>query len=517
MDEPAKAARREWLVPAALVLLAWLVRELRWLQTAVMMNDGPEFIRLAQRIAAGDWATALEHKYHPGYPAAVAAAHAFIPDWERAAVSVSVLAGGLAVWAVYLFLREGFGARAAAIGGFLLAVHPVALELSDVQSDPLYLAPFLASAAFLARAYLSEVSGAALWAGAFAGLAYLVRPEGAGTVVVGCALAALEVLRRHWTVSQALRLAAPLCAGAALVMAPYVAVISLHAGELSITQKKSVTAMLGLAKEKPTRRPEADPLLLGRTDLEKLPRGVQAFRDKPAPAGTAALPFAAELVALESLKALRPEGVLLLALGLWAARGRPGRRGWLVATYSALYLVVFFGLAATSNYLSRRHVFPSATLLLGYEALGVLWLAELLARVKALADRPALRVALPLALVAALGLGKSLRPDRVDAVPERLAAEWIKSDGGLTPEQAVAGVKQRIGYYANARFVDLRLTPHPGVLLEYLRRERVRYVVVGEKEREELLRLLAAHPDALVQLEHMSRGADSAYVFELRS
>ncbi len=517
MNEPATATRRDWLVPAALVLLAWLVRELRWLQTAVMMNDGPEFIRLAQRIAAGDWATALAHKYHPGYPAAVAAAHWVTPDWERAAASVSVLAGGLAVWAVYLLLREGFGRRAAAIGGFLLAVHPVALEMTDVQSDPLYLAPFVASAAFLLRAYLRERAGAALWAGVFTGLAYLVRPEGGGTVAVGLAIAGFEVVRRQWTVSQALRLAAPLCAGAALVMAPYVTAISIQAGELSITQKKSVSRMLGIGEERGVRQPELDPLVAGRTDLEQLPRGVQAFRDKPAPKGAAALPFAATLVVSESLKALRPEGLLLLALGLWAARGRPGRRGRLFATYTGLYLVVLFALAATSNYLSRRHVFPSVSLLLGYEALGVLVVVELLARVRGLAELPALRAALPLVLVAALGLGKSLRPDRVDSLPERQAAEWIKSDGALAEGEAVAGIKQRIAYYAGARWIDLRWTPHPAVLLEYLRRERVRYVVVDEKEREELLRLTAAQPDALVERKRLDLRSHSAFVFELLS
>ncbi|HKC50208.1 MAG TPA: glycosyltransferase family 39 protein, partial [Myxococcota bacterium] len=177
-------------MPVALVLFAWVVRELRWLQTAAMMNDGPEFIRLAQLIAAGDWTTALAHKYHPGYPAAIAAAHLFTPDWERAALAVSVLAGALAVGALYALLREGFERRTAAIGGFLLAVHPVAVELSDVQSDPLYLALFLASAALLLRAYLRESAASALCAGGVAAFAYVTRPEGVGTVVVGVALAA---------------------------------------------------------------------------------------------------------------------------------------------------------------------------------------------------------------------------------------------------------------------------------------------------------------------------------------
>ncbi len=482
----------------ALVLFARVVRELRWLQTAAMMNAGPEFIRLAQLIAAGDWATALAHKYHPGYPAAIAAAHVFTPDWERAALAVSVLAGALAVGALYALLCEGFGRRTAAVGGFLLAVHPVAVELSDVQSDPLYLALFLASAALLLRAYLRQSAATALCAGGVAAFAYVTRPEGVGTVVVGVALAAFETLRRHWTVSQALRFAAPLCLGAALGMSPYVAVVSLQSGEFSLTQKKSVSQLLGLSDGAARRAPKPDPLLAERADLKPLPPGVRAFRNVPVAIGTGRLAFAAKLVPREVVKALRAEGVLLLALGLFAARGRPSRRGWFFAAYTGLYLVV------------------SAALLFGYAALGALTLADALGRVPGLAARPALRSALPLLLVAGLGLGKALRPDRADALPERRAAEWIRSEGALAPDEAVAAVKQRIGYYAGARFVDLRRAPHPDVLLEYLRRERVRYVVVDEHEREELLRLTAKAPDALAERRREELDGHAAFVFELR-
>jgi len=499
------------------VLLALLVRELRWLQTAVMMNDGPEFLRLAQAISAGDWGTALAHKYHPGYPAAVAAAHLVLPNWEQAAVAVSVLAGALAVGAMYLLLRDAFGVRAARIGAFLLAVHPVAIELSDVQSDPLYLAFVLLSAALLLRAYLQERPLAAAWAGAVSGLAYLTRPEGVGTVLVGLGLAALALSQRHWSVSRALRFAAPLCVGAALVMSPYVAVVSQQTGGLALTQKKSIGQLLGLSRPAEKHAAKLDPLLEARPDLKPLPRGVRPFRDVPSATGAASLPFAAKLVVREILKALRAEGVLLLLLGFFAVRGRLEARGWFFAAYAALYLVVFFGLAASADYLSRRHVFPPASLFFGYMGVGVLALAQWLARLQPLASRPALRVAAPLALVAALGLGKSLRPDRVEALPERRIAQWIRAAGALAPGEAVAGVKERIGYYAGARFVDLRRAPHPDVLLEYLRRERVRYVVVDERERVELLRLTAGAPDALAELRHEEVGGHAAFVFEVRS
>jgi dolichyl-phosphate-mannose-protein mannosyltransferase len=496
----------------AAALLALLVRVIRWHQTAAMMNDGPEFIRLAQAMAAGDWHSALSHPYHPLYPFAVRVAHLFSPDWERAAVGVSVVAGAAAVVALWALLREAFDARVAATGAFLLAVQPVAIELADVQSDALYLALFVASAAFLLRAYLRESGSNAALAGVCAGLAYLTRPEGVGTVLVGGALAAFELARRQWDLSRALRLALPLGIAAALVMGPYVAHLSIQAGRPTLTAKKSVTHMIGVSGEGARPEKAIDPLLAAHPELAPLPRGVRPFRDAPAPQGASTLSYALAQLAGETFRALRPEGVLLLALGLFAVRGGVTRRGVLFAAYTALYAVVLFGLAATSDYLSRRHVLPPVTLLLGYEALGVTVVAGSLGRLRP----PALRIALPLLLVAGLGLGKSLRPDRQDALPERRAAQWVRNEGELHPGDAVAAIKRRVGYYADAPFVDLRQAPHPALLLEFLRREHVRYVIVSGKERDELLRLTEASPDALELRHREALGKYEAFVFELR-
>ena len=515
-----------WL-PWALVLLGGVVRALRWAQTAVMMNDGPTFLRLAGYAANGDFTSLLRHPFHPLYPLAIAAATPVFGSPERAAVAISIAAGALAVGALYALLRQAFDARVAAIGGFLLAVHPTALELTDIQSDPLYLALFLASAALLWRAYAAASPGRAFAAGLVAGLAYLTRPEGVGTLVVGGALAALEVGRRHWRVSQAARFAGALVMGGALVMSPYVTALSLRSGGLVLTGKKSVTGVLGLDALSAwlrTGSPEyqvpkkVDPLLAARPDLVRPEKGAKPFQASPVKHGFAKYPDALVRLGRSTRKALRPEMLLLLALGLWVARGRPGARGLFFGAYVGLYAFVLFGLAANSGYVSRRHAFAPASLLFGYAALGVAVVADALARLPALGARlaPALRLALPLVLVAGLGLGKALRPDRLNAVPELRAAEWVREQGGLMPDQAVAAIKQRVGYYANARFVDLRRAPHEALMLAFLRRERARYVVVDESERTELLRMLGGDADSLAPVHEERLGDDVAFVYEVR-
>jgi 4-amino-4-deoxy-L-arabinose transferase-like glycosyltransferase len=523
--------RQSWLerpgfrLPAALALLALAVRVLRWWWTAVMMNDGPVFLRLAQQMANGEWRAALTYEFHPLYPFMVRVVQPLFGDWERAAVAVSAVAGAIAVVGLFVLLRDAFDRRVGAIGALLLAVHPIAIEQSDVQSDALYFAFFVWSAALLWRAVSRGSARAAFGAGLLSGLAYLVRPEGMGALIVGVALVGFELARRHMAVSAAARVAGALCLGAALTMSPYIAFLSVENGTLTITEKKSVAGVLGLSalrawathgtvEYKPPK--PVDPLLAARPDLQPLARGSRPFREKPVTTGLAKYPEALARLAGVTLKTLRTEITLLLLLGLVSVRGRPELRGRFFLAFAGLYLFVLLGLSANSAYVSRRHVFPPAALQFGYAALGVLFVGAGLARAPGLRGRvsPPAAVTSVLVLVVALGLGKALGPDRDNSLAERRAAEWVGAQGALAPDDAVAAVKQRVAYYAGSRFVDLRHAPHPALLLPYLRRERARYVIVDDRERTVLESLVGEERDAVV-LRHEEHGAGDAFVYEV--
>lgn len=384
MDERSRAndtapwawqERLGWRVPGALALLAVAVRSLRWAQTPVMMNDGPIFLRLAQQIADGDWRAALTYEFHPLYPLAVALARPFTGNWEQAAVSVSILASAVAVLGLFALLRDAFDRNVAAIGALLLALHPIAIEQADVQSDPLYLAILTWSAALLWRALRDRHARTALVAGLVTGLAYLVRPEGLGMLAVGAVVAGGQVARRELRFPAAARFAGALCLGAALTAGPYVAFISAHNGGFTLTGKKSVAGVLGVSAlgtwitrgtVEYKRAKPLDPLLAARPDLAPPARGVRPFRNKPVASGFAKYPEAARRLARVSVKSARPEILILLAFGLFAARGRPQLRGRFFLTCTALYGLMLLGLSANSGYVSRRHVLPVATLLFGY-------------------------------------------------------------------------------------------------------------------------------------------------------
>ena len=444
-----------WGLPGVL-LLAATVRVLRWHAVAVMFNDGPVFLALAQAIAAGQTEQALQHPFHPLYPALVALGHLTGMGWETSGVAVSVLGGTLAVALLHGFVRRAHGPRAALVAALLLAVHPGAIEYTgDIQSEGVYLAAFLASALLLWVALQRDRLGYAVAGGTASGLAYLARPEGIGVALAVGALLGWETLRGRRSLSRGTALGAAIAAGMLLLVLPYVVFLRVELGEWTLTQKKSVTVMSGL--EAPP-RDGPDPVLPGVTRAGRLaeprvqPRSRRETSAPPRPAAWERLPSAIFDVARTHLRALRYEGLALLLLGLALTGVRPvGMRGRFVGAIVGCYAAVLLALAANVGYVSGRHALPALTLLLGYEAEGVWATAGRLGRT------PRMRAgtqALLLLVVTAIGLGKALRPDRVDSLAQRRAAEWLREQD--IQVRGLAARKRRIAYYAGAPHVKLR-------------------------------------------------------------
>ena len=454
---------------AGVLALAAVVRIARWNVTAVMFNDGPIFLALAHAIADGDFATAFGHPFHPLYPLAIAAAHAFFASWETAAVAVSILGGVGAVFFLYRFVRASFGPEHAFVAAFVLAVHPGAVEYQgDLQTEGLYLALFLGAVDAVWRALQEGKASAAFWAGLLSGLAYLTRPEGAGPLVV-LGLVGLGLWARGaFDFRTTLRVGVASALGFALLAGPYLGALRVYGGDWAITQKKSLSVMAGL--EAP---PRDGPELNLAADEDDAPRAGQRPVERPDdapnepevagpppqeaiadPAGPPLPSFGEALfdVARTHLRALRYEGLLLLLVGLYALHGRRiGLRGATVATLVGLYCAILLALAWNVGYVSGRHALPPMAATFGYVAAGVLAVTRLASR--ASARRGALAFAACLLLFAGLGLGKALRPDRVDSIAERRAAEWLRAQG--EPVRGVAARKRRIAYYAGAPHVKL--------------------------------------------------------------
>jgi 4-amino-4-deoxy-L-arabinose transferase-like glycosyltransferase len=552
-DAETLPGERLWL--GIVLAVALLFRLLRFERVAVLFNDGPVFLALAERFRAGDVAGALAHPFHPLYPAAIAAAHALLGplgvSLERSAAIVSALAGTAAVLALWTFARSAFGPRAALVAAALLAVHAGAVETSgDVQSEALYLALFLAALAALWHALDRGRLGAALAAGAFSGLAYLTRPEGLGVAALGAGLAGFGLVTGRWPGRRRVAVAAAAAVAAALVAAPYVGWLSAEEGTLALTRKKSVSWVVGV----PGAQGEPGGLATGQPGLEA-PRVRQtaealaaeiARRSAADAAGVTnrattaprandpvfdslvAPPWTARGAgsALADLlgtarRAFRLEMLLLVAAGVLAARAaggwRPGPRGGFVAAVVGLYGSLLFGLAMNVGYVSSRHLLPPLAPLLGYAGLGVVAAGERAARGLA-PERAAVRrravVATLVGAVALLCVGKSLwRMDQRGEVAERIAAEWLRTSQGSG--RVVAARKRRVAYYAGAPFVQLR-PKRPEGFLRYFADHDVRFVVVNEHDLPEYVGLAPLIGPVLEEVRRVEAEGETALVLGFR-
>jgi 4-amino-4-deoxy-L-arabinose transferase-like glycosyltransferase len=184
---------------AGLLLAAAGLRVVVWQRSVAMFSDGPRFLGMAHAFDSGRWTLALNDAYHPLYPLLVALLHRILPfgdsagGWEGAAAAVSVASGVAVVGLGFAFLRDAFGAGAAWVGAFLLAVQTRSVDFtSDVQSDGLYLALFVAGTWLGWRAWRRGSPAWAAGAGLAVGLAYTTRPEGLG---LGLALGLLGLLQ----------------------------------------------------------------------------------------------------------------------------------------------------------------------------------------------------------------------------------------------------------------------------------------------------------------------------------
>ena len=486
----------QWLLLLSLGAFALALRALHWWRTPAMFNDGPLFIELSRSMAAGDWQTAFGYDQHPGYSFLTMLVQSVTGDWVTAAVLVSIVSGVAAVLFLYLLLHDAFDRRVAWIGALLLAAHPYAVSFSaDVQSDGLYLSAFVGALALLWRALDRRSSGFAVAAGLAAGGAYLVRPEGAGVVLIGLALVSLELARRRWPFPSAARWVVALGLGAALAMAPYATLLSLTNGTFTFSQKKSIQNLLGL------------------DEIQSwMGLGVAPAPEPPDPSALSEL-------AQNALSSGRYEIVFLVLLGLLTLRGRPGLRGRFMLVSLGIYSLILYALIREVGYVSRRHTLPLAVLLLGYAAVGVPVLGCGMLRAGRAVARSQhairARAAIVAGLVVVLGLelGKGLRPHRLNAVAERRAAEWLRERG--TSGAPVAAGKHRVAFYAEAPFVNFPRAPTDSALLPDLRSSDVRYLVLDEGENRVLL---ASTDDAASVLRLLHRDeahGHTAFVYEL--
>lgn len=215
-ERPRAPGARRWLAPAAIVLLAFVLRA-----AAIAADDGYrpandalEYDYLARSIAAGDGypqsgyllqggPTAIRG---PGYPYLLGGVYALSGDSLTAGRLAGAALGALGVLLLYSIAKRIWGRRIGLLAAALAAAFPPLVLLSrDLVSESLFIA--LELAAVLCVLEFRRTGGALRWAagaGALCGLAALTRNTAVALV--------LPVALGVWTMRPRLRpasLAAP--------------------------------------------------------------------------------------------------------------------------------------------------------------------------------------------------------------------------------------------------------------------------------------------------------------------
>ncbi|MCC6782263.1 MAG: hypothetical protein IT457_05440 [Planctomycetes bacterium] len=155
---------------AGLCAMAFALRMLVAVLTPVPAEDAANYLWMAQRFAAGDWAAALSEVFPPGLPLLVAPVVAAGFDPFRGGQLVVASVAALAIWPC-VRLAETREPSLARITGVLLALLPLATRfVGEVLTEPVF-------ATFAATALLAALRGHHAWSGVAAALAFTLRPE----------------------------------------------------------------------------------------------------------------------------------------------------------------------------------------------------------------------------------------------------------------------------------------------------------------------------------------------------
>ena len=452
---PHTGEELKWLI--AIFVLASLVRlGVAW-RTHVIARDGATaFVPMAQEIAAGNWRAALRNHQHPLFPIAICGVHLLVPDWPVAAQAAAVLLGALAVFPLYYLTRPVFGRAPAVAAVLVFAFHThSARYAADVISEPLFMLCILSAGCFGMRAWPclraatpfgAQARGHLGWAaltGLAAGLAYLTRPEGLGTLCVAGAwlLGGLlvDLFRKKAPGTESRRVLNRVAAALVMVIAcasvavPYIVALHRDSGEWSLTRKKDLGAIITTGDQY-----GSGPV---RTAVPPGP--------PPGPRARWRRRVFDLLGLLNDYVHVLNAAIALFLIGIFARR-RFTRDRWaelFLANLFAAYFLLHVAVVCLLHCFSKRHALQGVTLLLPWIGVGgaALWQTA----TRSPRRRLALAARLLLVAVAAVLCANAVEERRLNRRGERVVGLWIRKHGP-SPPKLLRLARTRTAFYAGA-------------------------------------------------------------------
>lgn len=425
-----------------LLVAAGLLGIYKVVTAACISNDSVLFLEFADQLAISPVKAIRSYDQHPGFPMMLYAARQVLQIFCGPILSaeekillgqgIVLLCRLLTLAAVYLIFTRFSRRQAAFLNTFFVLLIPkYANHGSDVLSDwpallfeALSLLLCLKGIASLRRRYFFV-------AGAAAGAAYWIRPEGLIFVPVLWIYILIRCIRFSDNRRSLCLCGLAMTLAALAVISPYIAMKG------AIFPKKDLGDFTQEAF-----LPESGPAAAGSPWAAGLSH----------PASAAAIPRAMESVFhfLEEaanllLLMIVPWGFIIIrnVLSFW--RNSPPRQ--FLVVFILLWIILLVGLHAFTGYLSNRHLMPLVVFSFG-------WVWEGIVRLLGPLAHPPRRLRTYVLLFSALALlpwiVKLPRPLHADKDIYKQAGLWLRQ--AVPPEHRLAVFDNRIGFYAQRRY-----------------------------------------------------------------
>lgn len=496
------------LLGLAVVLALGVRLYLLW-QYYCINSDGVRYVNAARDFFDGRFADGLSSVYPPAYPLLIASLYPLIGDWELSGQIWSLLSGVLLLIPLFVLLKKIYGENVAMVACFLAAVAPYLARYSaHVRTESLFL--LLSTLALLVfhqgieRVLLSRF----FYGGLVAGLAYLVRPEAIGLlVIVPVTLGILCLIKRKRGILWISGACLLLLLGFSLFAFPYIYYLSLDTGHWgAISRKAGVTLAISVKESGLLGADEVQnfPDLESLTFLHFVSRYPLLYIKK------VALDLAPSVGVY--FEALHYPYAPFLLVGLFPLiRKRFWERQDLLLLVFLLFYLVGFALI----YVNRRYSVQMVPVSLGWTAVGILWCWTYFQKsFSQKVFRGAFSVLAVIFLAATLG--KTLKPISPEKAHVREAGLYLKRLGGSEGLKLLV-FDDRVAFYAGAKPILLSKLAE-GDLRAYLQNGEADYLATEVHPWQERYPMIAKAPEVhglVLEREFKASGKGRLFVFRI--
>jgi 4-amino-4-deoxy-L-arabinose transferase-like glycosyltransferase len=484
--EVASRRLRKYGLFTGAIFIALAVRLYLLGQYHCISSDGIHYIEAARHFYDGDVAAGLASVYPPGYPGLIASFYPVVGDWERAGQLVSVVCGVLLLFPLYALCKELYGDKVALLACLLATISPyLARYAAHVRSESPFVLLSTVAVLVLYRGFAHQKIRHFFYGGLVAGLAYLVRPESIGfLMIVPIVLLLTGWIKRERSLMWNGYASLLLFVGFFLFALPYIYYLSSTTGQWGVLSKKTgITLGVSLTESGLLKSEETQTFVdLGSLSfLQFVSRHPLLYIKKVLLDLFPSIGTYFEAVYFSYVPFLLVGLMLILR-----------KRFWLRKEFFLVGFIVFYIVGFALIYVNLRYSVQLVPISLAWVALGGLWCWTRLKRAYTFQTFRTVAIAAGLIFMAAT-LPKTLSPIAPEKAHVRQAGRYIKTLKGSETFRVFV-FDDRITFYGDVKAIFLSDLDERK-LLEKIRQRDAFYLATELKPWREHFPRIASDPE----------------------